>query len=333
MSGTSEPNSLVRLFEGATFLGQMIANAAGNWSFTTSPLSVGAHVFTAKGTDVAGNQTTSAPFTTTVANTSISLAAASDSAPPPLHPTIPPGTNSDNLTNINRPTITGTTAPFATVQLLEGSIVLGNSVADGLGAWQITPGSALTDGVHNLFAKATDSLSNVSLSGLLAVTIDTTIAVNTTPDMTAASDTGTSNTDNRTQNNTPTFTGTADAGSYVELLLDGWHRIGHCERGQPRRKLVDITATTIPDGAHTVSARVFDSGRQRRRFDRAADCDRHHATGDFTTPDLTAASDSGISSTDNLTKFNKPTFTGTSEALASVTLMDGATTLGEHDGR
>jgi VCBS repeat-containing protein len=324
VSGTSEPNSLVRLFEGSTFLGQMITNASGSWSFTTSALSLGTHIFTAKGTDVAGNQTTSAPFTTIVATTTIVLA--SDSAPPPLHPTNPPGTNSDNLTNINRPTISGTTAPFATVQLLEGSTVLGSTVADGLGAWQITPGSTLSDGVHNLFAKSTDSLSNVSLSPLLQVTIDTTISLNTTPDMISGSDTGASNTDNRTQNNIPTFTGTAEAGSYVELLLDGSTVLGAANAASPGGSW-SITATTILDGSHTISARVFDVAGNVS-VSTALPIVIDTTPPAVSVPDMTTASDTGVSNTDNLTKLPTPTFTGTSEAGASVTLMEGSTTLG-----
>jgi VCBS repeat-containing protein len=324
VSGTSEPNSLVRLFEGSTFLGQMITNSAGNWSFTTSALSLGAHIFTAMGTDVAGNQTTSSPFTTIVATTTIVLV--SDSAPPPLHPTNPPGTNSDNRTNINRPTIGGTTAPFATVQLLEGTTVLGNTVADGLGTWQITLGSTLSDGVHNLFAKSTDSLSNVSLSPLLQVTIDTTISLNTTPDMTSGTDTGASNTDNRTQNNTPTFTGSAEAGSYVELLLDGSTVLGATNAASPGGSW-SITATTIPDGSHTISARVFDMAGNVS-VSTALPIVIDTTPPAVSVPDMTAASDTGVSNTDNLTKLNTPTFTGTSEAGAAVTLMEGSTILG-----
>ena len=41
------------------------------------------------------------------------------------------------------------------------------------------------------------------------------------------------------------------------------------------------------------------------------------------TPDLVAASDSGLSSTDNITKVTTPTFTGTAEAGSTVTLYDG----------
>ncbi|MFO0805475.1 MAG: Ig-like domain-containing protein [Gemmataceae bacterium] len=45
-------------------------------------------------------------------------------------------------------------------------------------------------------------------------------------------------------------------------------------------------------------------------------------------PDLVAASDSGSSSTDNLTNDTTPTFTGTAESGATVTLLAGSTVLG-----
>ncbi len=46
------------------------------------------------------------------------------------------------------------------------------------------------------------------------------------------------------------------------------------------------------------------------------------------TPDLAAASDSGVSSTDNITSDTTPTFTGTAEAGATVKLYDGTTEIG-----
>ena len=45
-------------------------------------------------------------------------------------------------------------------------------------------------------------------------------------------------------------------------------------------------------------------------------------------PDLAAASDSGASNTDNTTNVSAPTFTGTAEASATITLFDGATVIG-----
>ena len=59
--------------------------------------------------------------------------------------------------------------------------------------------------------------------------------------------------------------------------------------------------------------------------------DRHHGAGSAVAPDLTAAPDSGSSSTDNLTNITTPTFTGSgAEAGATVTLYDtnGTTVLG-----
>ena len=46
------------------------------------------------------------------------------------------------------------------------------------------------------------------------------------------------------------------------------------------------------------------------------------------TPDLIAASDSGASNTDNITKFSLPSFSGTGENGATVTLLDGSTMIG-----
>jgi hypothetical protein len=45
-------------------------------------------------------------------------------------------------------------------------------------------------------------------------------------------------------------------------------------------------------------------------------------------PDLVATSDSGVSSTDNLTNVATPEFTGTAEAGSLVTLLDGTTAIG-----
>src|SRR5947199_92240 len=46
------------------------------------------------------------------------------------------------------------------------------------------------------------------------------------------------------------------------------------------------------------------------------------------TPDLTAGSDSGASDTDNSTNVKRPTFTGTTDAGATVTIRDGNAILG-----
>jgi hypothetical protein len=70
------------------------------------------------------------------------------------------------------------------------------------------------------------------------------------PDLNAASDTGASNSDNFTADNTPTFTGTAVAGSTVSLLIDG-NSVGMAVA--TGGGTYQITASALTDGSHSVS--------------------------------------------------------------------------------
>ena len=45
----------MQVYDGATLLGTATANGSGAWSFATATLADGAHAFTAKATDAAGN--------------------------------------------------------------------------------------------------------------------------------------------------------------------------------------------------------------------------------------------------------------------------------------
>jgi large repetitive protein len=119
--------------------------------------------------------------------------------------------NTDDLTNDTTPTLTGTAEAGSTVTLYDtdGTTVLGMATATG-GNWSITS-SALSEGAHSVTAKASDSAGNVSVaSSALSITIDTTApAKPAVPDLAAASDTGTSNSDNITNLNNITLQGAA----------------------------------------------------------------------------------------------------------------------------
>ena len=122
--------AMVQLLEGSTVLGTASADASGNWSIISTALANGAHNITARATDLAGNQATSTALTVTIDTAAPlvsvpDLAAASDSG----------SSSSDNITNITTPVFTGTADVGATVQLLEGSTVLGTASADASGNW------------------------------------------------------------------------------------------------------------------------------------------------------------------------------------------------------
>ena len=74
-------------------------------------------------------------------------------------------------------------------------------------------------------------------------------------DLTAASDSGSSSTDNITSVTTPTFTGTAEAGSTV-TIFDGTTAVGS---GTAVSGNYSITTSTLGQGSHTITAKGYDA--------------------------------------------------------------------------
>ena len=164
-------------------------------------------------------------------------------------------------------------------------------------------------------------------SAALAVTIDTTApAAPSAPDLVAASDSGVSNTDNITNVTKPTFTGTAEAGSTV-TLYDGTTAVGTGVATRPG--LWTITTSTLANGIRSITAKATDVAGNVSAASAALS-----VTIDTTAPaapttlDLATASDTGVSTTDNITNVTTPTFTGKAEAGSTVTLLDGTTVIG-----
>ncbi len=160
VTGTAAANNTVKLYDtdGTTLLGTTTADGSGNWSITSSTLSVGAHTLKATQTD-GGNITS--PMSTglaltidtaAAAPTSLAMSSGSDS-----------GTLGDGITNAGAPIITGHAEANATVRLYDtnGTTLLGLTTADGSGNFSITS-SSLTEGAHTLTAKQTDAAGNVS---------------------------------------------------------------------------------------------------------------------------------------------------------------------------
>ena len=167
LTGTAEANSTVNVFEGTTQLGTATANGSGAWSYTTSPLSNGDHVFTATATDAAGNTSlASQPIDPTIGTTAPAAPTISSFSPDT-------GTVGDGITNDNTLTLTGTAEANSTVNVFDGATLLGSATANGSGAWSYTT-AALSNGAHSLTATATDAAGNTgAASAVLAVTVDT----------------------------------------------------------------------------------------------------------------------------------------------------------------
>lgn len=325
-----EPNAIVTLYDsdGTTALGTTMADTAGNWSITASALSDGVHNLTATQTDAAGNQsaasTALAVTIDTIANptAALDMTTASDT-----------GSNtSDNITSTVQPTITGTAEANASVILFDSNGInsLGATTADDSGNWSITA-RELSEGLHNITAKQTDPAGNQSVaSAVLAVTVDTTIAAPTALDLRNSSDSGSSNTDDLTNDTTPTITGTAvEANATVTLYdTDGTTVLGTTTADGSG--IWSITSSALSDGVHRLTAMQTDAaGNQSTASPELI------VEIDATLPALTLDlapffSDNGVNFNDNVTSVSTPQINGRAEANATVTLFDsdGTTELG-----
>ncbi len=149
------------------------------------------------------------------------------------------------------------------------------------------------------------------------------------PDLNSASDSGLSFTDNITNVSTPTFTGTAEANSTITLYGTDGKGLGTTQADGSG--LWSITSKALGSGTHTLTAKATDAvgntSAESAGLAVTIDTTAPAAPG---TPDLAAGSDSGMSSSDDITNVNAPTFTGLAEANSTITLFDtdGTTVLG-----
>jgi hypothetical protein len=249
------------------------------------------------------------------------LAAASDTG----------NSSTDNITQtVNGLVFTGTAEAASTVKIYVGaSTVIGTGTATAGGAYSVTTTGALpNDATNSITATATNGAAEEGVhSAALTVTTDNTApAAPGTPDLAAASDTGTSSTDNITADTTPTFTGTSEANATVQLFA-GATLVG---TAIATGTSWSITSSALGSGVHSMTAVQIDAAGNGPSVASSA----LSVTIDTavpaapSAPDLTTASDTGASSTDNITSDTTPTFTGTAEAGSTVTLFAGATQVG-----
>jgi hypothetical protein len=159
--------------------------------------------------------------------------------------------STDDITNDTTPNFAITCNNNSTVSMYDGVTFIVSGTCSG-GSITLTS-TALTDGSHSMNAGQVDIAGNVSsLSASLSITIDTSTpsAPGTAPDLSAGSDTGTSNTDNITNDNTVTFTGTCTNGETI-TIYDGTPpgvSVGSvvCAGG-----VYSVTTGALADGSHT----------------------------------------------------------------------------------
>ena len=326
-SGIAEANATVTLYDtdGTTELGTDTADGSGNWSITVDilkALSEGVHTIKTRVTDAAGNVSSlstgvdiTIDTTAPSAPTSLDLPAAFDSGYYKND-----NVTKDTIVNLN---LSGDKSTSVTVYDTNGSSALSTGTTNESGTAQVT-NIGLSEGVHSITAKATDKAGNVSsASSALKITVDTTAPTGTpaTPVLKTADDSGSSNSDGVTKEVNPNFSGTAEANGYVELSngIDA-----------PTVAVVDgsgnwsSSLSGLTDGTYAITVKEYDVAGNENTTVSASKTLVVDTTAPTTpgAPDMTSGSDSGSSNSDDITSTATPTFSGTAEANATITLYD-----------
>ncbi|MBD2491385.1 Ig-like domain-containing protein [Aulosira sp. FACHB-615] len=239
------------------------SNGAFDQAFDLTGIANGQHTLTLVTTDLAGN-TKTIQYNVTVAV---------DNQAPIITATLQRDTALGNTTNSDRitfdPSITGTVndansvvsfrAGFENTIVANFINVLPQRQADGSFSFNRTQleqiyGGTLPDGQHVLTLQAVDSSGNVSGLFAIAFTLDTTTPAPTL-ELSKTSDSGISNSDLLTNDATPTITGTAEAGAFVQLFSDG-QQIGQTTANTDGSW--QIVTSDLTDGIHNLSASVTD---------------------------------------------------------------------------
>ena len=240
--------------------------------------------------------------------------------------------SSDGISNDSTPGFAISTPLTGTTPVL---FVDGVEVAASFdsGTNTLTPTTPLGDGSHTITVALRNSSGTSAQSPGLAVTIDTTApATSASPDMTAATDSGSNSTDNISNDPTPTFTIAAPgAGETPSLYLDGVKVAATFD------SLTNTFTPTVAltEGTHNVSHTITDAAgnESARSADLAVTIDLT-APAAPASPDMTAATDSGSSNTDNLTRDDTPSFAIPAPAVGQTASLyvDGVKVAATFDG-
>ena len=250
----------------------------------------------------------------------------------PAAPSVPDLATSSDLGSSSSDDITSDNTPLIEVA---GSGTSGNTItvtATRSGSTNVTcsyvlPSTGcslgtLVDGTWSVTATESDPTAGASAaSTALSVAIDTSAPTAPgVPYLASSSDTGSSNSDNKTNDNTPTLSATGGStGDTITLSATNGTNTVSCT--YVVGTATNCTLPTLSDGTWNISSTVTDpagnSSTNPSTLSVSIDTD---AVGGRI-PDLDALSDTGVSSTDDITSDTTPTFSLTGQATGDVVVI------------
>lgn len=314
LSGTAEANTKITVYDGNIAVGTGTTSSIGAWSITTNALSAGTHTLTTKATDAAGN--------TGAVSTALAVTIAPSTPTTPTTPNAPTiasfsrdsGKVGDFITSDNTLTLKGTSAANSTVTLYDKGGKIGTTTSDSTGAWSFKT-ATLTDGAHNLTAKATDSHGKTGpASSTLAVTVDTHAP--NAPTLGVFSDSGKAVRGTTTADDF-LLKGAAEANSTIKVF-DAGKQIG--------------TATTKADGTWSFDTGHLADGKHSftsSAVDAAGNTSAVSSAKGVTVIDAPTTVSADVSITDvQQSSSNSTVIKGAADAYSQVKIYDGSKAIG-----
>ena len=301
-----------------TIIETLFSGYLNNYTVTLSTLSDGVYKITSgdenNNSDTAGNvlnySYTNFTIDTTVAPVTLDMYYYDDKGV----------SNSDNITNDNTPRITAIGESNSYVTIFNGTTELGSGYL-----YYLISLDELMDGNYTLTATIVDLAGNESNeSSPLEIEIDTVGVTPSTIDLNTSSDTGYSQTDNITNDNTPTIITSLET---TLRVMSGTTQVQELNTTALGDGTYSATLSTLADGTYTIESGVSGTDTAGNTLGYSSLNITIDTNVSIPTIDLDVASDSGVSDSDNITNDNTPTINGSVDNYTKVVISDGVTIL------
>ncbi|NDJ58739.1 hypothetical protein GWD52_17440 [Enterobacteriaceae bacterium 4M9] len=339
LNGKGEPGNVVDIWDNGEKIGSTTVDENGNWSWTPEkPLTEGEHKLSTTETDEAGNTSAPSPdITLTVDTTAPDAKALAITGVNDTVGEITGNIADGGKTDDSRPTISGTGTAGDTIVLYttdsSGKHEIGRATVDANGKWSIQPESPLLAGNNVLSATEVDAAGNSTTSKDYAVTLF--VEGPSAPSIGSIVDnegpiTGALQKGDVTDDNTPTISGSSDAGALIRIYDNG-ALIGSTIADE-NGNWSYTPGTALKDGDHSLSVTATDSVGQTSEhggeFNFSIDTAAPETVKDLSATDNEGAVQGPVENggtTDDAT----PTLEGSAEPGSTVNIYDGDKKIGE----
>jgi len=161
MSGTGTAGDIVKVYDGSALLGSASVGTDGKWTFKLPDLSSGSHDLYVTETNAAGTSSAASESVHLVIDTGSPAAPVITNLIDALGP-LAGNVASGGIATDGQPTLKGTGHAGDTINVYDGTTLLGTATVTSAGTWSFMPASPLKSGTHSLHVTETNGAGTTS---------------------------------------------------------------------------------------------------------------------------------------------------------------------------